>query len=130
MSNVMDLLLKIDEKNLDIPARDIEIKRLSKAAGDRVIFTCQAVNVDKYSEIRDNSTHGDETDTIDLQIFTILEGVISPDLKSGDLRNKYNAVTPKELVKKLLRPGEISRLFDIISELSGFGDDVIDEIKN
>ncbi len=130
MKNVMDILLTMDESRLEASTRDIEIKRLSEETGEKVVFTCHSLSMDKYIQIKENATNGDEIDTLELQIFAIIEGVKNPNFKSDELIGRFKAATPKELVKKLLRPGEINRIFEIISELSGFGGDTVQEIKN
>lgn len=134
MKNVMDLLLQTDENKLVKPTKDVEITRLSGIVGEKVIFTCEGMMIDKYAEMRDNATRakgdGEELDALDLQVFMVLEGVKSPSLKSEELRGKYKAATPKELVKKILLPGEIKRLYETIADLSGFGDEAVQEVKN
>lgn len=134
MKNVMDLLLQMDESKLTKPTRDVEITRLSDMVGEKVVFTCESVSIDKYAEIRENATHKkgetEEVDFIDLQVFLILEGVRAPNLKSEELRSKYKAATPKELAKKMLLPGEIKALYETIGDLSGFRETAVQEIKN
>lgn len=61
--------------------------------------------------------------------MTVLKGVKNPDFRSKDLREKFGVPTPNEVVSKLLLPGEITKLYNIISDLSGFGDAAIEEVK-
>ncbi len=134
-SNTLDLLLKLNPDQITKPSRQVEMKRLSEVLGEKVVFTCQAINADKFSEIQEQAVkigNGqiENIDTGEIQIFTILEGVKEPSLKSKELREKLNCHTPKELVTRLLLPGEITQLYNIISELSGFGGDTVAEIKN
>ncbi|MCB2300934.1 phage tail assembly chaperone [Clostridium tagluense] len=134
--STLDLLLKSDLTKIQIPTKEVELKRLSEILGDTVIFKCEALDAERFNEIQENALHINEKgefeniNTGEMQIFTILEGVKEPSLKSKDLLEKFGAVTPKELIKKLLLPGEISNLYNIISELSGFNKDTVVEIKN
>ncbi|MBW9159345.1 phage tail assembly chaperone [Clostridium tagluense] len=134
--STLDLLLKSDLTKIKRPTKEVELKRLSEILGDTVIFKCEALDAERFNEIQENALHINEKgefeniNTGEMQIFTILEGVKEPSLKSKDLLEKFGAVTPKELIKNLLLPGEISNLYNIISELSGFNKDTVVEIKN
>jgi hypothetical protein len=44
--------------------------------------------------------------------------------------SKFKVSNPKDLARKILLSGEIAKLYGEISELSGFGDDAIKEVKN
>ena len=43
---------------------------------------------------------------------------------------KFKASTPKELIRKILLSGEIANIYAEISNLSGFGDGSVKEVKN
>ena len=47
-----------------------------------------------------------------------------------ELQKKFKVPHGKELVKRLLLSGEISALADTITELTGYKEDLIEEIKN
>lgn len=134
--NTIDLLLGLDTNKIQKPTREVEIKRLSAIAGSKVIFKCQAVDADTYSDIQQNainlSSKGDVTSINmgEMQTFMVLGGVIEPSLKDQALLSHYCSVTPKDLVSKLLLPGEVTTLFNVINELSGFGEDAVEDIKN
>jgi hypothetical protein len=133
--NVMELLLKADAQQLKLPTRKVEIPRLSTLFNDKAIFTCQALSPSRYNEIQAEAadfTNGKirGIDMGEVQMATVLAGVIDPNLKDKEIMTHFNVPTPSELVKKLLLPGEIVTLFNVISEISGFGEDVIKEIKN
>lgn len=134
--STLDLLLKSDLTKIKKPTKEVELKRLSEILEDTVIFKCEALDAERFNEIQENALHINEKgefeniNTSEMQIFTILEGVKEPNLKSKELLEKFGAITPKELIKSLLLPGEISNLYNIISELSGFNKDTVVEIKN
>jgi len=136
MSNVLDLLLSVEPDKVIKPSKKVELKRLSELTGEAVIFTCEALTAGEFDEIQERATSVDKRgnlknfDVNEIQLMTVLKGVKNPDLKSKDLREKFGVPTPNEVVSKLLLPGEITKLYNIISDLSGFGDAAIEEVKN
>lgn len=131
---ILDILLEADLTKIKVPEKQVEITRLSEALGEKFLVTCRAISPGKSEEIQENSTrivNGEaDINIADMQIFTVLEGVYKPDLKNKELREKLGALTPKELVYKLFLMGEITRLYNVISDLSGFGDKAVEEVKN
>ncbi|MCG8481966.1 MAG: XkdN-like protein [Clostridia bacterium] len=137
MADVLQMLLAADtEKIQERPTKQIEMKRLSALLGEPTIFTAKALTAAEYDTIQEKAysllskNKNKEINANLLQTMIVIEGIKEPNLKDKELREKFGVPTPKELVEKLLAPGEIINLFNIISELSGFGEDVIDEIKN
>lgn len=138
--NTVDLLLALDAKKLKKPTKDIEIERLSVLTGGKAIFKCQSIDAERYTEIQQDSVDISKKGKLnkihmsDMRVFTILDGVTEPSLKDKALCEHFGAVTPKELVNKLLLPGEIDQLFNTIQELSGFteekDEETNEEIKN
>lgn len=120
--NTLDLLLNASLEETKTPTKEVKLKRLSDQVGSDVVFTLQAINLDKLEELRESNDKG-------FNVQVVLHGVKDPYLKSQKLLEKYNAVTPVELVKKLLLAGEIDELYHEISKLSGYGRDTIEEIK-
>ena len=134
--STIDLLLGLDANKIQRPTQEVEIKRLTDIAGSPVIFKCQALDSDTYNEIQKNAVDIDSKggitglDVGEVQTFMVLAGVSTPDLKDTGLLSHYGAVTPKELLPKLLLPGEITTLFNLINNLSGFGEGAVENIKN
>lgn len=136
--NILDLLLGADIGEIKLPTKQVEITRLSEIYGKPFILTCRALTPEKYEEVQDMalSVQGKDVD-LDvnlLQIFVTIEGVVDDSgkllFKNTELMSKFKAQTPKELVRKLLLSGEIASVHSTISELSGFGDDAVKEVKN
>lgn len=136
--NVLDLLLGSDIGEIKLPTKRVEITRLTKTFGAPFIVTCKALTPEKYEEVQDMAldVKGKDVD-LDvnlLQLFVVLEGVCDdtekPMFKNKELMAKFKAETPKELVRKLLLSGEINHLYSEISQLSGFGDEAVTEVKN
>lgn len=117
----LDILLQAE-----IPSpqtRQFKQKRLSELFGEDVVFTLKELGFSRVAEIK---KLGGEEET---EIGILLAGVVEPDLKNKDLLAKYNAVTPAELVKKLLLPGEIMEISQQIERLSGYRQKTLEEIK-
>jgi hypothetical protein len=133
--NVLDLLLNADEGKIVKPKKEVKINRLSEVFGEPVVFTVQAISATKMEEIQESAVRVKSKDDIDIdmqdvQLMTVLEGVTDPPLKNKELRDKFKCATPKELINFLLLPGEVSKIYSIISDLSGFGDKAVEEVKN
>ncbi len=130
--NTLDLLLQLDESKLKKPCKEVNMKRLSELIGERVIFKIEALTPAKMEEIQEMAM--DETmeniNVSELQIMTILEGVKEPNFKSKELMDKFGVYTPKDLIRKILLPGEIITLYNIIGDLSGFDGGAVEEVKN
>lgn len=101
------------------------------------MFKCQALDGQTYGDIQrmsiDISKKGDFKDIkiFETQLMTCVEGIIDPDLKDEKLLKHYNVSTPKALIKKILLPGEIADLRDVIDKLSGYESDEDEEdVKN
>lgn len=130
--STLDLLLGLDPTKLKRPVRQVELTRLSEAAGEKVVFTIQALTLSEEEEISEICDKGGVKDPVAVRIFTLLKGVTTPDLKSQKLLEWYGVATPKELLEsgKLLQSGEIAHLYSQISELSGYSDNAVTELKN
>ena len=136
--NVLDLLLGSDIGEIKLPTKQVEITRLTELYGKPFVITCKALSPEKFEEVQDMAVNikGKDAD-LDLnllQIFVTIEGIVDeagkPMLKNKDLMAKFNAKTPKELARKLFLSGEIANIYNEISELSGYGDASVTEVKN
>lgn len=135
MSNITNILLKIDAQKVELPTKEFEIKRLTELAGEKVVFKLRALTQKQFEEVQEMSTDIDvqnQTSDVDvslMQLETILNGVASPSLRDKEVMDHYGVVTPYDLIKKLLLPGEISSLYDQISRLSAFNTGAVEEVK-
>lgn len=133
--NLVEKLLKMDATPFtERETKEIEIKRLSEKFGEPFIVTVGAIDAERFielsSEMLGNNGKVDFSKSFNTNALLVCEGVISPDLKNKDLQAHFKAQTPKELAKILFK-GEISKLSNAITELSGFGsDDEDEELKN
>lgn len=136
--SLVDKLLQLDvNKVTEKPTKEFEIKRLSDIAGEKVLFKCQAIDGDTYADIQRKAIDISKKGTIrdmkifEMQLMACVEGIVEPNLKDKKLLEHYGVPTPKELVKKMLLPGEIADLYNVVNELSGYEtDDEEEDIKN
>ena len=120
--NVLDILLQNE-----VPApqtKEFKHKRLSQVYGEDVIFVLKELGFSKVAELKKINE-----DDKEFEVHVILAGVVEPDLKNQDLMNKYGAITPAELAKKMLLPGEIADMSYEIEKLSGYRTATLEEIK-
>jgi len=118
--DVLELLLNANPTKL--PEKDYKIKRLSKELDADVIFRLRALPYSRVAEIR-------RVDEDDRDPHVVLAGVISPDLRSPALMEKYGAATPVDTLKLMLLPGEIDDLAIRVQQLSGYKSNVTEEVK-
>lgn len=130
--NTLDLLLQLDENKLKKPVKEVKIKRLTELTGQETVFKIEAISPTKMEEIQDLSIDM-KTKNInvgEMQILTVLEGIKDPNFKSKELMDKFQVYTPKDLIRKILLPGEILTLYNMVGELSGFDGGAVEEVKN
>lgn len=136
--NIVELLLGVDSGKIKLPVTQVEITRLSEVFGKPFVLNCQALTPDKYEEVQNMalkvSGKDMSVDVSQLQIFTVMEGVIDADgkplFKNKELREKFKTATPLDLIRKILLSGEIVSIYTEIAKLSGFGDDAVKSVKN
>ena len=89
-------------------------------------MVCQAIDGERYADIQKASIDLNKKGGVrninlfDMQVLTVIDGVVEPRLKDKKLLQHFDCVTPKELVKKLFLAGEIAELSNVITELSGY----------
>lgn len=133
--NLVDKLLMIDAKEIsEKETSKIEIKRLSKLAGEPFFVTVQAIDGARYQELQarllDKKGRVDYSKAYATNAILAVEGVIEPDLADEKLQKHFGASTPKELAEKLFRGGDLIKVTDEIARISGFSEDEEEEIKN
>lgn len=129
--NTIELLLKMDAKKIQMPTKEVVIKRLSDAAGAPVKFKLQGVDSPTSDSIREMAMKDNGTINIDeVRKATILAGVKEPNLRDSSLAAHFGAATPYDLIDKILAPGEKDALYGEITNLSGYDEDAVAEVKN
>lgn len=134
MTNV-DILMGLDAGKLaEVPTRELKIARLSQLAGTDFIVKVKALPAKRFTElvsgIREKDGAVDTAKAYDANVKIALAGMVDPSMKDKDLMEKFDCSTPAQLIEKLFRGGEIGAIADAITELSGFGGDTVEEVKN
>lgn len=121
MDETLKILLGLngDEVNR---TEEIEVKRLSKLSGGKAVWRIKSLGYNRICEMK-------EWDAAKRNLMTVLEGTVSPDLKNQELAAHFGVITPEEVVRKVLQPGEIDVIAGRIHTLSGYGVNVIADIK-
>lgn len=133
---IIDFLMSLDRDKLtEVPTEKVRAKRLSEIAGEDVFVTVSALPGDRYTEISTTSVRNGKVDysrAYDMQSLMVAEAVKDPDLKSADLQRHFGAATPRDLARILFPGGEIARLADVVTRLSGYSDDegLVEQVKN
>ena len=122
MSKLLDMLLRPEAADVQkhLPTADFEVKRLSAALGEPVVFHLTALPYGRVQELQDL-----EKDT---SVHILLAGC--PELKDGALQEKFGVPTPAEAVKALLLPGEIDDLSREVERLTGYRRTTLEQVKN
>lgn len=134
--DILNALLEADPSKVKIETKEVRIKSLSELTKKDALFTIRQLTNAEFSDIQsqavDVSSKGEITglNTNETQLSTCLAGIVSPDLKNEQLQKHYRAATPKELLIKLLKSGEIASIADMVRDISGFGEDAVEEVKN
>ena len=125
--SLIDKLLQMDNKTITkMPKREVEVSRLTQVLGEPFKVVCQAIDGERYADIQKASIDLNKKGGVrninlfDMQVLTVIDGVVEPSLKDTKLLQHFNCITPKELVKKLFLAGEIAELSNVVTELSGY----------
>ena len=134
----IDMLMRLDrEKVAEVPVRDIKANRLSQLMGQDVTVEIKALAGDIYMDLLATATNKkgnvDVSKTYRAQALIVVEAMQSPSLKDKELQVHFGAASPIDLAKTLFPGGELTKIFQEVADLSGFGDDEdedLEEIKN
>lgn len=125
--SLIDKLLQMDNKTImEMPKREVEVPRLTQVLGEPFKVVCQAIDGERYADIQKASIDLNRKGGVrninlfDMQVLTVIDGVVEPSLKDTKLLQHFNCVTPKDLVKKLFLAGEVAELSNVVTELSGY----------
>ena len=121
----IDMLLGCGKKLTEIPTAEIEVSRLTEMAGESFVVRIRALTAREFDELPKD----------DFRAHVILKATIDPEL--ADIRiadmlkpaSRSARLTPVEVVNALFLPGEVVNLYNAITDLSGFGEKSIKNIR-
>ena len=133
--NTVELLMAADVEKLTArPEKQLEITSLSEKLGEPFIVTIKALGSKKFTELSGLALKSDNTADMskmaDVQALMCIEAMVEPNLKDKELQEHFGVKTPKDLAFKLFGGGDLASIANHITELSGFGNDTVKEIKN
>ena len=100
-----------------------KIRPLSQEENDAITKRC----------LRQTKVNGQMVERLDNVAYSrrlVVAATVEPDFQSEDICKAYGTMDPLEVPGKMLLAGEYSRLSKEIMDLSGFGADLEDEVKN
>lgn len=92
----------------------LQFKSWTDADGNPVVFRIRELSYNKVRELQDMNTGKD------LAAAIITAGVVEPNLRDERLQKACGAATPYEVVRYMLRAGELEDLQAAIEKLSGY----------
>lgn len=132
--NLVERLLTIDKGDLNkVPVEKMRARRLSELMGEDVEITVTAICGERYTELSSRmvSENGDVDfgKLYETNALIAAEGIVEPNLKNEQLQKHFGCATPKELAKVLFPGGDLSKIADKITDLSGFSNEAKNEKK-
>lgn len=112
--------------------KEEETFRLSKYFNEckiRSLTTEELENIKQRSRIINKKGEVLKFDDSAFQCLICATGTVDPNFNNAELVKQAKVTNGKELVEKVLKPGEIDRLAKRIIKLSGFDDDVEEEVE-
>ena len=124
--SVLDLLLRpgLPDVRRELPEKQVEVKRLSRLAGEPVVFRLKALTYDQTRRVQDKP-RGEQA------VEMVLLGCTEPNWRApGLLDPAKNIATPIDAIKAMLTAGEIDELAVEIQMLGGYIVRALEDVKN
>lgn len=124
--SVLDLLLRpeLPDVRRELPEKRVEVKRLSRLAGEPVVFRLKALTYDQTRRVQDKP-RGEQA------VEMVLLGCTEPNWRApGLLDPAKNIATPIDAIKTKLTAGEIDELAVEIQMLGGYIVRALEDVKN
>ena len=131
----VELLMAADVEKLTArPTMQLEVKSLSEKLGEKFVVTIKALSSRKFTELSGLALKSDGTADMskmaDTQALMLVESMVEPNLKDKALQEHFGVKTPKDLAFKLFGGGDLAAISAHVTDLSGYGDSSVEEIKN
>lgn len=133
MSKLTEYLLK----NNNLSEQEFTVSLQGRFKDEGLTFTVRRITMDEFSSyqkesVRNITKNGSivpELDGSKLALLVVLNSCTDPNFKNAEFINALECQTPEQAIKKVLLPGEITRLSAKIMEISGLANDINDEIE-
>ena len=134
--NLVEKLKAIDKKEFEkLETRELPSAQLTKYLGgdETVNVKISAIDGDLFAQLTstgvDRKGNVDFTKGFSTNAKVVAAAMLDPDLKDAELLKHLGVPTPEEAAKLLFK-GELNKIAEQVAELSGFGENDEDEIKN
>lgn len=126
MSKAFDFLKK---RNI-LEEKEISVTKDEK--GNDICFKIRSITSDEFEDIQFKAEKLKSNKTSNIMLSMIALATVEPNFRDSELIKEMGVLTPEEVIKKVLKPGEQSNVFLAIQELSGFTplEEQIKEAKN
>ena len=132
--NALDLLLS-NKVNMDRPTKEVKVARLSTDTMDFTL-TAVALTMEDYKHLQEINTKQGVLDDVGLNLMLVTYGIREFDARVpenkdriAEIKKNYNVSNMQKFVNMLFLPGEIAKLVMEITDISGFNDDLLDNVK-
>lgn len=119
-------------------------KRFKDKEGNPIKWKFKSIGSDRDTEIRKECTKrvpvpgkkGMYTPEVDIDAYTTklaVETIVHPDLHNAQLQDSWGVKGAEALLKKMLLPGEFTKLTQIVQEVNGYDvgmDELVEQAKN
>ena len=135
--NLVEKLLAVDKEEFDkIEKKEIASRQLSRLTGEEdTKIIIQAIDGDLFGSLSGSGLHNngdvDYEKLFSANAKIAAAGIVEPNLKDETLLKHIGVATPAEAAKNIFK-GEVNKISDEISRLSGFldEDETEKEVKN
>ena len=136
----MSVLQDFLAENADLINEEQEVvvsKRFKDKNGNLIKFKVKPVNGEQFTQYQKECTKIEiigrkQKSTFDSSKFNLTlvkNHCVDPDFKNADFLKKLNVLTPEQAIAKTLLAGEVITLGEKISAISGFDNDINEEIE-
>lgn len=131
--------MTLTEFLLDNPVDNVveEVKlsdRFKDKEGNDLLFKIKADPVDEFAALQKKHNKIGKKGRVDFDnegfnLDMAIEYTLNPDFRNADMVKKAGCLTPKQLINKVLKAGELTELVKQITLLSGFEEEDTEELK-
>lgn len=141
MNNLLNAFLNQGKQNTK-PINELEkevivSKRFSDDKGKPLKWKIRAMDNERYDMLIEKYKKSvivkeeitEKFDRVGWQSELLVESVVDPNLKDASLCQMYGTLDSKELIRKMLLPGEYLNLVKEVMKINGFYDDYSDDAQ-